>query len=153
MKDIRRIAQLVKSQTTLTLATCAADGSPRSTPLFYLAGDDLRLYWFSSSSSEHSRNLKERPSAALSVYLPTEKWREIRGVQMRGSVSLVADPLRRREIASVYADRFHLGTALRAAMSRSDLFVFSPAWARYIDNGKRLGSRFEVSLAGSNPRP
>jgi len=139
MKDVGLIAQLVKSQSTLAVATCSTDGSPRSAPLFYLADDDLQLYWFSSSSSEHSRNLKKNPSAAVTIYRPTEKWREIRGVQMRGTVSVVADPLRRGSIAREYADRFHLGATLRAVMSRSCLFVFRPSWARYVDNSRRFG--------------
>ena len=139
------IAQLVKGQSTLAVATCGTDGSPRSAPLFYLADDDLQLYWFSSSSSEHSRNLKKNPSAAVTIYRPTEKWREIRGVQMRGTAALVADPSRRCEISRLYAERLHLGAALRAVMSRHHLFVFCPSWARYIDNKKRLGYKFEVS--------
>jgi uncharacterized protein YhbP (UPF0306 family) len=146
MKEVERIARLVKSQSTLAVATCGADGEPRSAPLFYLADDELRLYWFSSSSSEHSRNLKKNPSAAVTVYLPTDKWREIRGVQMRGTVSVITDPVRRRSIARDYADRFRLGTALRAGMSRSSLFEFRPSWARYIDNSRRFGYKFETSL-------
>jgi len=150
---MERIAELVKSQSTLALATCSAGGAPRSAPLFYLADDDLRLYWFSSSASEHSRNLRKNPLAAVTIYRPAEKWREIRGVQMRGTVSLVADRLRRAAITSAYAERFHLGRALRAMMSRSSLFVFRPAWARYIDNGKRLGYRFETPLFPSDLEP
>jgi uncharacterized protein YhbP (UPF0306 family) len=145
MKDVERIVQLVKSESTLALSTCAADGSPRSAPLFFLSDDELRLYWFSSSSSEHSRNLKKNPSAAVTIYRSTEKWREIRGVQMRGTVSLVSDPIRRAPLAREYAERFHLGMVLRAAMSRSSLFVFQPSWVRYIDNRKRLGYRFETA--------
>ena len=146
MTDMERIVQLVKSQSTLTVTTCGADGAPRSAPLFYLAGDRLRLYWFSSSSSDHSRNLKKSPSAAVTIYRSTEKWREIRGVQMRGVVSLVTDPIQRAPIAREYARRFHLGAVLRAAMSRSSLFIFRPTWIRYVDNSKRLGYRFETSF-------
>lgn len=141
------MTRLVKSQSTLALATCGADGGPRSAPLFYVADDGLRLYWFSSSSSEHSRNLKKNPSAAVTIFRPTEKWREIRGVQMRGTVSVVTDPARRRSIAGEYAGRFRLGSAIRAGMSRSSLFEFRPSWARYIDNRVRFGYKFETSLA------
>jgi uncharacterized protein YhbP (UPF0306 family) len=143
---LETIAELLRSQNTLTLATSAAGCAPRSAPLFYLPGDGLRLYWFSSASSEHSRILKANPAAAVTVYRPAEGWREIRGVQMRGTVSAVTGPSR-LPIERAYAEHFHLGKFLQAAVSRSRLYVFEPSWARYIDNSRRFGYRFEVRLA------
>jgi len=119
--------------------------------LFYLAvhlgNDALRLYWFSSPRSRHSRNLKRNPAAAVTVYWPTEQWREIRGVQMRGSVSLVTDPARRSSIAAAYNIRFKLGTEFRAVQARSRLYEFQPSWIRYLDNSIRFGYKFEFSPA------
>jgi hypothetical protein len=66
---------------------------------------------------------------------------------MRGTVSAVTDPARRRSITREYADRFRLGPVLRAAMSRSSLFEFRPSWARYIDNSRLFGYKTETSLA------
>ena len=147
MNRLETIAALLKSQSTLALATLAGDGSPRITPLFYLLEDDLRLYWFSSAASEHSRILKRNPAAAVTVYRPAERWREIRGVQMRGAVSAIGDRVRRRSIAESYAERFRLGKVLQAGISRSGLYMFQPSWIRYIDNSRRFGYRFEVRLA------
>jgi uncharacterized protein YhbP (UPF0306 family) len=143
------IAALLKSQSTLALATRAADGWPRVTPLFYLSRDDLRIFWFSSAASEHSKTLRKNPAAAVAVYRPTERWREIRGVQMRGTVAVVADPAERRAIAEAYAARFGLGKLLQAGMACSSLYAFDPSWIRYIDNSRRLGYRFEVRMASS----
>ena len=146
MKDIERIAKLVKSESTVAVATRSPDGSPQIAPLFYLADDNLRLYWFSSCSSLHSRNLRKNNAAAVTIYRSADQWRKIRGVQMRGTVSLVTDPIRRNPISGEYADRFHLGPALRTKILRSGLFMFRPSWARYIDNGKQFGYRFETKL-------
>jgi uncharacterized protein YhbP (UPF0306 family) len=145
---IATIAAFLKDQSTLALATVAADGSPRVTPLFYLLEDDLRMYWFSSASSEHSRSLRRNPAAAVTVYRPAERWREIRGVQMRGAASVIGDRARRRSIAEAYAERFQLGKVLQAGIARSSLYVFEPSWIRYIDNSRRFGYRFEVRWGG-----
>lgn len=144
---IATVAAFLKDQSTLALATVAGDGSPRVTPLFYLLEDDLQMYWFSSASSEHSRSLRRNPAVAVTVYRDTERWREIRGVQMRGAAQAVGDRTLRRSIAEAYAERFQLGKVLQAGIARSSLYVFEPSWIRYIDNSRRLGYRFEVRIA------
>lgn len=138
------IAAFLESQNTLALATLADPGLARVTPLYYLAGKDLRLYWFSSAASEHSRSLRANPQAAVTVYRPSRSWREIRGVQMRGRVSQVKDKEERRAVQAIYAERFALGRILRAALAQSRLYVFEPEWARYIDNSRRFRRRCEL---------
>ena len=137
---LQPVADLLKSQSTLALSTAAADGSPRLAPLFYLSGEDLRLYWFSSASSEHARNLKRDPAAAIAVYSPTDDWKQILGVQMRGHVAVVTDRTRRKAIAKAYIDRFCLGTIFGAAISRSRLYEFQPVWLRYLDTAGLIAS-------------
>lgn len=145
LKHTQLVARLLQRQSTLALATISADGTPHITPLFYLAGEALRLFWFSSATSRHSRNLKLDPAAAVTVYWPTQQWREIRGVQMRGSVSVVNDAARRSAIAAAYSARFKLGTAFKAVQARSRLYEFQPAWIRYLDNSIRFGYKFEFA--------
>jgi uncharacterized protein len=140
------LADLLKSESTLALSTTAPDGSPRVAPLFYLPGEDLRLYWFSSPSSGHSRNLKRDPAAAAAVYCSTDDWRQIRGVQMRGQAAAVSDRVLRQKITDSYIARFRLGTLFGAAMARSRLYEFRPVWLRYLDNSRRFGYKFEWNL-------
>lgn len=153
--DQALVATLLESQSTLSLATSAEDGSPQIAPLFYLAGEALSLYWLSSASSVHSRNLKRSPAAAVAVYRPAMEWKEIRGAQMRGAVSVVADRVERRRIVEAYAARFSLGPLFRARIARSRLYRFQPEWVRYLDNSIRLGYKFEftVEANGMEPRP
>ena len=140
------VAKLLQSQSTMALSTVAEGGLARVAPVFYLPGEDLRLYWFSSSSSEHTRSLARDPAAAVAVYRPTEDWRKICGVQMRGRVTAVTDRSRRETITRSYVERFRLGTLFGAAISRSHLYEFRPAWLRYLDNSRRFGYKFELVL-------
>jgi len=144
-RQLQPVADLLGSESTLVLSTTAADGSPRVAPLYYLAGDGMRLYWFSSPRSEHARNLKRDPAAAIAVYRPTADWKQIRGVQMRGEAAVVADRALGERITRAYVERFRLGTLFGTAISRSRLYEFRPAWLRYLDNSKRFGYKFEWS--------
>lgn len=150
MTRIQQITSLLKSESTLVLATTSASGESRSTPLFYLADDELSLYWFSSASSGHSTDLKRDANAAATVYRPTTDWKSICGVQMRGTVATIIDRSQRKTITYEYCRHFRLGTLFRATLSRSTLYVFRPSWVRYIDNARRFGFKFELSLHDQN---
>jgi uncharacterized protein YhbP (UPF0306 family) len=145
-QELEMIAALLKSQSTLSLATSDEAGVPHATPLFYFMEDDLSLYWFSSQDSAHSRNLKRSGKVAVSVYRPSEHWQEICGVQMSGVAAPVTDRQRRKAVTRLYVNRFQLGTIFRVALARSVLYCFRPRWIRYLDNSKRFGYKFEVVL-------
>ena len=146
MTRLGTIAVFLRSQNTLALATISESCAPRVTPLYYLAGDDLKLYWFSSRASEHSRSLRRNAQAAVAVYRPSQSWREIRGAQMRGRATEARDAAVRRAIEEAYARRFGLGRILRAALKKSTLYVFEPEWVRYVDNSRRLGAKLETRI-------
>ena len=143
--ELELIARLLREQTTLTLATTGEDGAPCATPLFYLVDEELSLSWLSAESSQHSQNLKRNPAAAAAVYGSAASWREIRGVQMRGAVSIVSEPERRRALVKAYCERFKLGLLFRPAIRRSALYLFQPEFFRYIDNSRGMGAKFELT--------
>jgi uncharacterized protein YhbP (UPF0306 family) len=143
-EQLESIAVLLAEETTLSLATAGEDGEPSVAPLFYLADEELSLYWLSSESSAHSENLARMPRASVTVYRSATSWRQIRGVQMRGLVSSVTQPRQRRAIIQAYGERFKLGTAFRLVIRRSVLYSFRPDWIRSIDNATGFGSRFEL---------
>ena len=146
MTRVETIARLLQAENTLALATDSEGGVPHVAPLFYLAAADLGVYWFSSPSSVHSRNLKRNPAAAITIYPATERWREIRGVQMAGRACPVTDPAERRTVVKAYTEVFCLGNLWASAIRSSRLYRFRPTWVRYIDNSRRPGYKFEVRL-------
>ena len=141
-----QIRALLRSQTTLVLATTGEDSLARSTPLFFIADDGLRLYWFSSPSRLHSRNCARNPEASIAISNHTRRWQQIQGVQMQGSVSLVTERSLRNAIASAYSARFQLGNLFAFTIRRSSLYCFTPSWVRYLDNSRRFGYKFELAL-------
>jgi len=148
--QLESIAEILRAQSTLSLATVAnveesEAGMPCVAPLFYIVDAELNLYWLSSASSEHSRNLRREPNVAVAVYPQTEEWKEIRGVQMRGVASPVTDPALRKVLIKQYSERFQLGGILRLAIRRSTLYKFRPYRFRLVDNSKGFGYRFELT--------
>jgi hypothetical protein len=150
-RQLETIAELLRQESTLALATIDDQGEPCIAPLFYLADQALSLFWLSSPSSRHSLNLARTPRAAATVYRHAEQWRAICGVQMRGAVTVIDEPSRRKALIRQYCERFQLGTVFHLAIGRSGLYEFRPDFFRYLDNSKRLGYRFEVSLGANSP--
>jgi uncharacterized protein YhbP (UPF0306 family) len=148
MKELREqldlIAALLGEETTLSLATTGEDGEAWVTPLFYLAGKELSLFWLSSESSPHSLNLKRTPRAAATVHSSAENWKRIRGVQMRGSVSKITEPKLRAARIKEYCERFKLGRGFRLVLRQSALYEFTPEFFRYLDNAQGFGFKFEL---------
>jgi uncharacterized protein YhbP (UPF0306 family) len=144
-KQLELIAALLGEETTLSLATTGERGEPSVAPLFYIADENLSLYWLSSESSLHSLNLKRTPHAAATVYRSAKSWKEICGVQMRGPVCKVTDPERRSALVKAYCQRFSLSAVFRLAIRRSALYVLQPEFFRYIDNAKGFGCNFELT--------
>ena len=145
-KQRELVAALLRAQSTLALSTVDAEKAVSAAPLFYIAEEDLTLYWLSSTASEHSVNLLREPRAAVAIYRDTDNWKKIRGVQMRGVVAEVVDPAHRKRVIERYCERFQLGTVFRLAISQSALYAFRPAWIRYIDNARHFGYKFEIEL-------
>lgn len=144
-KRIARVADFLCGQSTLVLATTTEPELPRATPLFYLPGEALDLYWLSSTRSRHSVNVAEREQASVAVCAPTFAWREIVGVQMVGTVAVIEGD-ERKPLLKQYSERFHLGTIFSLAMQQSTLYRFQPRWLRYTDNRRHFGYRFEIDL-------
>jgi hypothetical protein len=139
------VAALLGKETTLSLATVCEDGEPSVAPLFYIADRELSLFWLSSESSQHSLNLKRTPRAAVTVHSSAESWKQIRGVQMRGSVSKITEPKRRAAQIEAYCERFKLGRGFRLVLRKSALYEFKPEFFRYLDNAQGFGFKSELT--------
>jgi uncharacterized protein YhbP (UPF0306 family) len=137
-------------ENTLALATVNERGEASIAPLFYLVDQRLSLFWLSSPSSLHSQNLKREPRAAATVYRHTDKWKDVRGLQMRGVVTVVTDRRRRRLLIKKYSERFKLGTLFLPSILQCRLYEYQPDFFRFIDNAKGFGFKFEFAPAASD---
>ena len=144
-KRLETIAAFLRAESTMALATTDERGEPEVVPLFYILDGDLTLCFLSSAASRHCQNLLVRPAASATVYRHTESWKDICGVRMRGLVTVIDEPERRRALIQQYHERFQLGTVPRLAIRRCALYSFRPIFFRFIDNSKRFGYKIEAT--------
>ena len=146
MDRFDQIRWLLRRQTTLVLASSDEGAMPRATPLFFVADSGLRLYWFSSRASWHSRNCVRHPLSAITIFRDARRWQQIEGVQMEGFVAVVTDRALRRVVTHDYGARFALDKSFAGVIQRSSLYCFTPEWIRHISNAHRFGEKFELNL-------
>ena len=131
---------------TLTLATASPECEPSSAPVYFAAGQDLRLYFFSDPGSQHSRNTAQNPQAAAAIYPEVHDWRDIRGLQLRGRVRVVEPGLEWEAAWELYTAKFPFVSELRAVVASNTLYVFEPRWVRLVDNRRGFGFKEEWEL-------
>jgi uncharacterized protein YhbP (UPF0306 family) len=145
-RRIDAVYRFLQKQSTFVLSTVGEDGAVHSAPLYYLPTPALELYWLSSRSSRHSMDIQQNTQASAAVFQPTFEWKQIAGVQMRGSCSLASEQERALHL-NAYCERFHLGSILSAAISQATMYRFIPHWIRYTDNSRHFGYKFEIELS------
>ncbi len=123
----------------MTLATRGADGQPHAAPVYFVADGPQVLYFFSSAGSQHVHDLADSPAAAAAIYTPTQGWREIRGLQMRGQVRPVSPGPEWERAWELYLARFPFAADQQIRAMRDTLFAFEPAWVRSLEPGKGFG--------------
>jgi uncharacterized protein YhbP (UPF0306 family) len=146
----RRVGAYLHTHHVATLATMAADG-PWAAAVFYV-NDGTALYFLSSPNSRHCRNLQQDARAAATIQADTGNWQEIKGVQMEGTVTLLAGPEEDRA-RRLYAEKFPLigdlaqaPAAIVAALARVRWYCLAPTRVFFIDNAAGFGRRDEIAL-------
>ena len=136
----------ILTTSTLTLATCGADGCPHAAPVYFAADDQLRLYFFSDPLSQHSLDLERDPRAAAAIYPECQGWQDIRGLQLKGEARQVPPGADWQAVWALYAAKFPFVHELKEAVGRNALYVFIQHWARLVDNRRGFGFKQEWEL-------
>jgi uncharacterized protein YhbP (UPF0306 family) len=131
---------------TMTLATTGADGEAHAAAVYFAAGEDLKVYFFSAADSQHSLDLKRHPKAAAAIYPEVTGWQAIRGLQLRGRAALVPPGVDWQAAWAIYAGKFPFVKALKAIVASNELYAFTPGWLRLVDNRRGFGFKQEWDL-------
>src|ERR671910_2398558 len=83
----QQVTHYLRAHNTMTLATCANE-VPWAATVFY-ASEEWKLYFFSVPQSRHCQNLAANPRVAVTIQEDYKDWREIKGIQLEGTVALV----------------------------------------------------------------
>jgi uncharacterized protein len=155
MSDLlkQQVLSYLNEHNTMTLGTCSGD-VPWSATVFY-ASDELRLYFFSVPDSRHCQNLAANPRVAVTIQEDYHDWREIKGIQLEGTVTLVDALVAKAKAMAVYARKYpeviklftnpDSGLFYRAFL-KVKFYCVIPDKLFFIDNEQGFGKRQELAI-------
>ena len=140
------VRRLLDDLTTMTLAVADGEGPWAADVYFVRDGPDL--FFFSSPRSRHAGALAADPRAAATVHAEATGWRDIRGVQLSGSVAEVAPGPERDRAVDLYLRKFPFARDLLLGaarlLDRVRFYRLSPDRVLLTDNSRGLGERTPV---------
>lgn len=93
MSDKEELLKFLKSKNFMSLATVRGDEAYNCV-VYYGVDDNFNIYFVSQLTRDHSKNIKENNSVAITVADSNQKVTDKKvGVQLRGRCSLVSNPL------------------------------------------------------------
>jgi uncharacterized protein len=150
----QQILNYLQTHNTMTLATCAGD-TPWAATVFY-ASEELQLYFFSVPDSRHCQNLAANPRVAVTIQEDYKDWREIKGIQLEGTVALVDSLTEKAKAMAVYARKYPgviklftnpASGVFYKAFLKVKFYCVVPEKVFYIDNAQGFGKRSELAVA------
>jgi uncharacterized protein YhbP (UPF0306 family) len=146
-QDSREIIRaFLETQSTMALATVNTERLPQIAPLFFVADDQLNLYWLSAMQSRHSINLTAQQQVSATVYPSVWQWNDIVGVQIEGEAEAITDDRMREQIMNLYLRKFQLPPEFDTLIASSTLYRLRPRWIRWMDNSVEFNYKTEINL-------
>ncbi|HUD07119.1 MAG TPA: pyridoxamine 5'-phosphate oxidase family protein [Candidatus Saccharimonadales bacterium] len=108
MKIDELINNYVKNQYMMQLAT-SSNGQPWCCTVYYVADNELNLYWLSLPTRRHSREIDDNNRVAVAIPVKFVLGEKVVGVQAEGSAEHVPSSEKSRDIAKLYAKKFNRG--------------------------------------------
>lgn len=147
---------LIDSQSTMALATAGTSGEPWAAPVYYVFYHG-GFYFFSAPDSRHILEAGEGGRASAAIYPFVSSWKEIRGIQMSGSVQKVGAGLKAIRAVRAYVDKYpftkeffdpgrDLDLESFGKRFRVRFYRFDPTLVYYLDNKIKFGFREAVEL-------
>jgi hypothetical protein len=149
-----RVRAFLEEHSTMTLATCGG-GQPWAAAVYYASSAALELFFVSSESARHSRDVAESPVVAVTVNGEGRDWNSIRGLQIVGDCRPVSAK-ERAAVEQLYLAKFPaVARVVRDAQADEERKVAErfrgsrfyrvvPRWIRYIDNTRGFAQREEL---------
>ena len=150
-----RTHSLLSEQAAMTIATAGRLG-PWAAPVYYVnIGYDF--YFFSDPNSRHIIESQDAQQAAAAIFVESHKWREIRGVQISGTIHPLSAGLEAVKAVAAYEKKFSFIREFFGGKRTLDLNAFSekfnvrfyrftPDKIYYLDNRVDFSYRAEVPV-------
>lgn len=148
LRNARELAlAYLAAHQVMTLATTGPQGV-WAAAVFYV-NDGFDLFFLSAGHTRHAQNFTAVPHIAATIQEDYRDWQQIQGIQLEGSVSLLADVSRETAIEQYRQKYPFLAQAdapMQAALAKVNWYVLKPERLFFIDNRLGLGHRDEIAL-------
>ena len=140
----------LEAHNVATLATNGPEG-PWAAAVFY-ANTGFTLYFLSSPTSRHGRNIGGNAKAAATIQEDYSDWREIKGIQLEGQAKRL-EGAERAEAEARFGAKFPrlvspalAPGAIARALRLVAWYQFEPTRVYFVDNSRGFGHRDEIPL-------
>lgn len=151
----RIVIEFMNSFTTVNLA-CSQGEKPWAAAVYY-AREGFDLIFFSSPASRHSTALSENPRAAGTIHGDYKGWKEIKGLQMEGTVERVTGVRALARALKTYMKRYPFAREFLSdpgaispsavlKVAKVALYRFRPRTILYVDNEQGFGTRWKLEI-------
>ncbi|MFZ5865913.1 MAG: hypothetical protein ACOYXY_08545 [Thermodesulfobacteriota bacterium] len=151
----RTVIEYMDSFTTMTLASCMEE-RPWAAAVFY-ARQGWDLIFFSSPASLHSSMFAANPRAAAAIHGDYKGWKEIKGLQMDGTVIRISGARAKAKATTTYLSRYpfvkellsdpgSISSLLAKKVAKVALYMFRPTTIRYLNNESGFGTRWQLQI-------
>ena len=145
-----QVLSYLRKHHVMTLASHGNQGV-WAAAVFY-ANDGFGIYFLSSPTSRHCRNLAGHPRVSAAIHEDYTDWREIKGVQLEGIASVLAGEAEEKA-RRLYGAKFPIVGKLEQApasiieaMAKVRWYKLVPERLYFIDNSAGFGHRDEIDL-------
>ena len=149
-QEFSRVEVMLRDHRVMALATTGENG-PYCTPVMYALGDGAKILLFMSKvSTLHCQHITRNPKVAASIFLDSENFSEMRGVQITGTI-LSLEEAREKELMELYFRTYPRARALRLINSKLRIYALKVETIKLIDNRSGFGSSFYWDLRSPQP--
>ena len=156
----RMIRDIMDRNTTVTLA-CSLNDAPWAAAVYY-ARQGFDLIFFSSPRSRHAQAFAKNPGAAGAIHGQYDRWQDIEGLQLEGTVEHISSAVKLAKATAVYLRRYpfvrqffsdpaSISAAIASKVTGVALYIFRPRSIRYVSNEAGFGNRWRLDIEDGRP--
>jgi uncharacterized pyridoxamine 5'-phosphate oxidase family protein len=135
---------------TMQLAT-VRDGRPRVCTVWFVADEDMNLYWLSYPSREHSKDIAKDSNVAAAIVVKADE--PTVGLQIVGSAGVVNDIQLIENVMERYQKKYQKGGRFiknfRAGINEHQLYCLKPTKIALFDEQNFPGGEKQILKLGA----
>ncbi|MEK7559061.1 MAG: pyridoxamine 5'-phosphate oxidase family protein [Patescibacteria group bacterium] len=103
--DLRKLIEKYLKEAKLMQLSTSVDNQPWTCSVWFASDENLNIYWFSSTTRRHSKEVIKNPKVSAVIVMPQTPKDDPRGLQLEGDAKLLTDGQDIKKARSFYEGR------------------------------------------------